>query len=356
MIKLTGVMRNNNVTRVVTIYSKNLARAIEKIERRIQLRNFKDGVLLKPRGESHATIVREKRIQIAIKNLVKKKILDEKLLSEKNISVYINPKDWGLSEVLQKSKGLPFTKEIPKNLDIKKAALRTNKRGRYFIDISSKKLNEITKKETIRCLINRRENIILVKSKELSARKLTPHGKGRIQIAIPKEIMKKEEILKLSKKSWLPINIELNLDSFGLSLPDFFSVKEEKELAECLTKKKIKIKLKDYTDPYDIYLPKQGIGIEIHNSLPLKGDLTTRHSIKSGMIRLRILEASFLVNNKELREFYLILNKNWERGKYVKELSEKNEKNVRILYTYFNKGWERVIVSKIISSSIQTGI
>ncbi len=348
MIKITGRINNNKSTKLLVIHSKNLTNEIRKKGQKVRLENFNDGLIIKNGNEIHTTLVQNKRIQIAIGNLIKNNKINPDIINRDTVDVYLNLKDWKLKEISQKSRGSPITNELPDNLIAKKAGLRTNKRNRYFIDISSKKLFEIAKKETIRCLINRKENLILIKSNKLSARKLTPHGKGRIQIAIPKEILKKEEIINLSEKSWIPIYIELNLKSFGLSLPDFYSNKEEKELAQYFTKKNIKIKIKDYTDPYDMYLPEYNIGIEVHNSLPALDDFVTRHKVRPAMVRLRILEADFLVRKGNLKKFLLILNKKWLGSKYIKELTENINKNIIIFYTDFRKGWPKNIEDEII--------
>jgi len=348
MIKTTGTMRDNNVTRVLTIHSKNLAEAITNINREVTLENYNEGVILKPHGNSHATIVKNKRIQIAIKTLVKKGLLNQRLMKEKNIFVYIDKNEWGIEEFWEKSRGDPMTNVCPDNLVVKRAGIRTNTRGRYFLDISSKKLYELAKNNTIRCLINKKEDITIIKSNDPAARKLTPHGIRRIQISIPQEALTKEELSKLNINSWLPINLKLNLKSFGLSMTDFYSVKEEKELADFLIKKGMEIKVKDYRDPYDLLLPEKKVAIEVHNSSPSEYDFSTRHKIKPAMIRLRILEAEFFLNKLNLERFIVIINEKWAGGKYIKELTDCIDKKINVIYTDFKEGWCKKIENNLI--------
>jgi len=354
VIKIIGRINNNASTKLLVIHSKNLTEEIIRAGQKIRLENFKDGVILKPGKEIHATVAAKKRIQIAIGKLTKNRIIDPSIINKKSISVYLDLKDWNLKNVFQKSRGSPITEKSPKDLIMKKAALRTNNLKRYFLDISSKKLNELAKIKHIRCLLNRKEGgLIIVRSDNIEARKLTSHSKGRVQIAIPSGILREEEIAKLKEKSWLPVNIKLNLESFGLRILDFYSVKEEKDLVEELTNKGLEIKAKDYTDPYDIYLPEQNIAIEIHNSVPTRDDLSTRHKVKPALVRLRILEADYFVKNKELSRYCVILNKKWEAGKYIQEIMINLDKRVRILFTDYQNEWGGKIC-KMITGSTET--
>ena len=351
MIKLIGKIRKNGKgsARILVIHCKNLVSKIRETKNKIHVSDFRDGVVIKPEGESHATIAAEKRIQIALMALIKNKIIDSTKIKKQEVPVYLDLSEWNLKEALRKSIGSPMTTKYPKNLTSKKAAIRTNKKNRYFLDISSKKLHELAKKETIKVLINRKKEIILVRSDKLKARRLTPHGKGRTQIAVPKEILKRKEILNLNKNSWLPTNIKLNLESFGLTLTDFYHIKEERQIAESLIEKKIKVKIKDYTDPYDIFLPEYNSCIETHNSIPNQEDFVTRHKVRPAMVRLRILEADFLIKNNKVNKFFLIINKKWKDKKYINELTEKIDKKVHIIYTDFTNNWNGKVGKEIIN-------
>jgi len=347
MIKLKGRIEKRNTCKLLVIHSKKLS---EKLKDKISLENYGDGLIIKPKGNIHATIAAQKRLQIALTNLIKDKKI--RIKEVKEIPIYLNEKEWKIKkeEILAKGVGNPLSNIVPKNLIIKNATIRNN-RGRYYLDISSKKLYEISKNKIVKCLFNKtKDSIIIINSNETNARRITPHSKKRVQIAIPKELLKKSEKLKLDEKDWLPIKLKMNLKSFGLNIDDFYSIKEEKELVIYLSNEGIKIKLKEPSDPYDILIKEKKVGIEIHNSTPRYGDLVTRHKVKPALIRLRILEADFLVRKKELNKFFVIINKKWERGKYINELIKKENKNVKILFTNFKNKWEEKIGQEILKN------
>lgn len=350
MLKLIGrIIINNKNTKLLVIHSKKLSEEVYKIKNKIYLENFLDGLKIEPGGNIHATIASGKRLQIAITTLIRNK----KIKAETNIiPIYLNESLWKINkkEILKKSVGNPISSIIPSNLVIKRAAIRPN-RERFYLDISSKKFHDISKEKIIKCLFNRiDDSIIIINSDDIEARKLTPHSKKRIQISIPEELLKKEEIKKIKNNGWLPINLKLNLESFGLKINDFYSIKEENELVEYLINKKVKIKIKEPSDPYDILIKKKNVAIEVHNSVPKYGDLVTRHKIKPGMVRLRILEADFLTKNKELTKFYLIINEEWKKGKYIQELINKVNKKVKIFFTDFKNEWCEKMGNEIINS------
>lgn len=342
MIRLFGRLKEN----ILIVHSKNLSNAVRANNNRISLTNYLNGLKLSPLGNIHATIASEKRLQISIGNLLKKNIIT---ITKEEIPVYILPEEWNLEEgeILLKGKGLPLSKEIPKEIISKKGAIRKSKKN-YYLDISSKRLSEIARKEIIKVLFNREGGrFILIKSNDPKARKLTPNSKKRIQIAIPKEMLNEREIKELSSKHWFPVLLQLNLKSFGLEIKDFFSISEERKIVETLTEKGMKIKIKDPSDPYD-FLINENIGIEVHNSLPKYGDLVTRHKIKPGMVRLRILEADFLTKEKIISRFFVILNKKWEESKYIQELINSINKNAIVLFTNFEKDWDKETSEEII--------
>jgi hypothetical protein len=230
----------------------------------------------------------------------------------------------------------------------KRAAIRLNNK-KYYLDISSKRLYELAKKQGIKCLFNTNsEEIVIIKSSLPEARKLTPHSKKRIQIAIPKEILSKKQIESIANKRWLPVTVKFNLDSFGLKVFDFYSVTEEKELVKYLSSKGIKIAIKDYREPFDIKLLNKNIAVEVHNSIPAKEDFASRHRIKIGQVRLRILEAYHLIKNKQMDTFFLIINQSWRSNRYISELLDSTNNRVRILYTDFKDSWCDEVGDRII--------
>lgn len=351
MIKLIGKIKKMNNVTILNLYSKNLGNEISKINNKILVKNYKDGLKIEPNGNHHATIARNRRIQISITNLIKKGIVDYKKIEKKEIPVYINLSEWNLKEISKNGIGLPISKDIPENLISKRAAIRNNK-NKYLIDISSKKLHDLCVKNRIRCLFNRlNKEIILIRSNLIESRRICPHSKKRVQICIPKEILNKDEIENLSNLRWLPINIRLNLESFGLKIIDFYSVSEERELVRYLIERKLKIEVKDYRDPYDIFLPEYNSGIEIHNSMPYSVDLSTRHKVKPGQVRLRILEADNLIRNKKVNNFFVILNNGWENGRFIKELTDNLSKGVYVFFTDFKRDWYKNIGEKIVEHS-----
>jgi len=348
MEKLIGKLKHMKNVRILSIYSKNLAKQIKKGKNQVSIKDFKDGINIRPNGKIHATIAKEKRIQISITNLIKKGIIDSNKTKKTELPVYIDPAEWNLKDILQKSIGLPITKEIPRNLISKRAAI-TRKNKQYYIDISLKKLYELTKLYGFRCLLKKDyKDIIIVKSNSLNSRKITAHSKKRIQISIPRKMLNNKEIKALSKSSWLPINIKFNIESFKIKIEDFYSIKEEYELVKYLVRKNLKIKIKDYKDPYDIFIINSNSGIETHNSIPYPNDLSTRHRIKPGQVRLRILEADFLVRHKKVNSFFVILNEKWRDTKYIKELTDSLSKQVFVVFTDFQGDWYKKIGNKII--------
>jgi len=347
---IIGRIENCKSSKILVIHNKKLTEKAKEFEQKITLKKHLNGIEIIPKGETHVTIGQNKRFRITITQLIKDKTLP--IHNKNQIKIFIDLEKWGINkkELFNKGKGNPLTKIIPKDLIRKKATIKKGLRT-YYIDISSKRLYEISKEEKITCLFNRlKEEIIIINSNNKEARRLTPHSKKRVQIAIPKEILTKKEIKKLSSKSWLPINIQINLESFQLKISDFYGNKEEKELVEYLVNEGIKIKIKEPSDPYDILLKDKGYGIEIHNSFPYKKDLATRHRVKPALVRLRILEAIFLIKNKKLNKFFVIINKKWEKGKYIQELINKEDNQVKILFTNFEDKWEEKIGEKILKN------
>ena len=353
MLILVGrIITNNKNTKLLVIHSKELSNRVIGNKNSISIRNYNEGLLISPKGETHVTIAKGKRLQVAITNLMKsgKISLNEK----RNVFVYLDEKEWKINknEILGKSVGSPLSKIIPSDLIAKNAGVRINN-GRYYLDISSKKLHDIVKSETVKCLFSRlQDDIIIIKSEEFNARRLTPHSKKRVQIAIPKELLNKNEIAKLNKKKWLPIRLKLNLASFNLIMSDFYSIKEERELVEYMDKKGVKIKIKEPADPYD-FLINNNIAVEIHNSIPKYGDLVTRHKVKPALVRLRILEANFLIKTKKVNKFFIIINKKWEEGRYIREVISKDDENIRVFFTDFKGKWYEKIGNKIINLLVE---
>lgn len=348
MIKIKVKIRNPGSSQVIVIHSKNLVEKVRKQDNKVSIEKFKDGLILKPGGKIHATIGANKWIQITITKLIKKDIVNKEQIKNKELIIYLDEDLWGLDKIFEKSVGSPITNIIPNKLVSKKAGVRTNKKGRYLLDLSIKKLYELTSKEDIKCLLNRKENIILVRSEEPNARKLTPHSDKRVQICIPKEILTKSEIETLNKKGWLPIELKLNIESFGLKTEDFYNVNEEKEIAKYLIENNIEIKIKNISDPYDIYLPEYSSCIEVHNSIPGYSDLVTRHKIRPAMVRLRILEAIFLTQMNRINNFFLVFNEGWSKGKYIQELNKNLNKKIHIIYTNFKDRWYESVGNEIL--------
>jgi hypothetical protein len=348
MIKLIGRVKESNSVIILNIYSKNISEKVLEMQNKISIKNYKDGILIQPNGKIHATIAQNKRIQVAITKLIREGIIDSKHIKNKEISVYINSSEWGLKEIIQKSIHiLPLSKDIPGDLMEKRAAIRLNNK-KYYLDISSKRLYELAKKEGIKCLFNTDDkNIVIIKSNLPEARKLTPHSKKRIQISIPKKILDGEKIIALNKKGWLPVIIQLNLNSFRLEVSDFYSVKEENELVKYLSKNGVKVAIKDYTDPFDIKILDRNTVIEVHNSTPDKADFASRHKVRIGQVRLRILEADYSIKNRSANKFFLILNSLWQNNRYISEL--KVENRVHILFTDFRDKWYERIGKDIIN-------
>ncbi len=348
MIELKGKIEKRGNVRILVIHSKKLSEKIKQRGNKVTVKNFKGGLILIPKGDSHVTIAANKRLQIAVTTLIKKGEI--KIGDQEKTPLYLNEEDWEITEneILAKGIGSPLSKIIPLNLTKKNAGL-CKKGGRYYLDISSKEFYNICKKNRIKCLLNRKGNpIIIIKSDSIKARKLTPHSKKRVQIAIPKEIISKNEIKKLDKIGWLPIILKLNIQSFMLKISDFYGVKEEKDLVNYLVGQDIKIKIKEPADPYDILIRDKNIAVEVHNSIPKREDLVTRHKVKPALVRLRILEADFFIKNKEVNKFFVIINEMWKNGKYINELIKGSDQNTVVLFTNFKDKWEEKVGQELL--------
>ncbi len=346
---LVGRVEKCKNSRVLVIHNKTLTGRIKEFNQKVNLKKNTNGIEVEPLGKFHVTIAAQRKLRITATQLIKEGIV--KIENKNQVKIFVNLKKWGITkkELFSKGKGSPLTSEIPENLVKKRGAIRKGQRT-YYLDISSKSLYGIAKNEKIKCLFNRIEDdIVIINSENKEARKMTPHSKKRVQIAIPKEILTKKEIFILNSKSWLPINIQLNLASFKLETKDFFSVKEEKELVEFLNENNVEIKIKDPSDPFDFLIDNK-IAIEIHNSAPKYGDLVTRHKVRSGMVRLRILEADFLTKGKEISKFFVVLNREWEKSEYVRELLNKINDKTIVLFTDFKDNWSKNVGEEIIKS------
>ena len=121
-------------------------------------------------------------------------------------------------------------------------------------------------------------------------------------------------------------------------------------MVNCLNKRGVKIKTKNSSDPFD-FLVNDKIAIEVHNSIPTCGDLVTRHKVKPALVRLRILEANSLAKNKRIDKFFVVINKGWEKGKYIQEVIDKENKNAKVFFTDFKNNWFEKIGNKITKNS-----
>lgn len=335
---LIGRIERCKNSKILVIHNKTLTEKTKKFGQKITLKIHPNGIEIIPKGKTHVTIAAQRKLRITITSLVRDKII--KIKNKNKVKIIVDLKKWKIvkKDLFKKGRGNPTTSLIPKNLIKKNAGIRKSGRT-YYIDISSKKLFEISKEKNLKCLFNRiKGDIILIKSYNKEARKITPHSNKRIQIAIPKNFLNKKEIASLSSKSWLPIKLQMNLESFDLKIKDFFHIKEEKELVENLIKKGCKLKIKNPSDPYD-FLINNKIAVEVHNSIPKYGDLVTRHKVKPALVRLRILEADSLTKNKKINKFFVIINKKWKEGKYIQEVINKKNKNMQVFFTEFENKW-----------------
>ncbi|MEK6895460.1 MAG: hypothetical protein AABX48_02980 [Nanoarchaeota archaeon] len=343
---LVGRIENCKNSKVLVIHNKPLTNKAKENNQKVTIKKCENGIEIIPGGSTHTTVAAQRRLRITATKLIDQGII--KIKDKNQVEVFIDLNKWNITkkELFNKGMGSPITDEIPQGMIKKSGAIKKGTRT-YYIDISSKSLYELSKKDKIKCLFNRKDkDVIIIKSDNKEARRITPHSKKRIQIAIPKEILNKGEIEKLKSKSWFPVNIQFNLQSFNLETKDFFSIKEEKELVDFLEKKGAKIKIKKPSDPYD-FLINDKIAIEIHNSIPKHGDLVTRHKVKPALVRLRILEADFLTKNNEVSNFLVIINEEWSKGEYIKELSNKINKKVNVLFTNFKDNWTEKVGEKI---------
>ncbi|MBU2104816.1 MAG: hypothetical protein KKF67_03515, partial [Nanoarchaeota archaeon] len=73
MIKLTGKIEKRKSVRILIIHSKKLSEEVVRKKNNISIKNYKNGLILKPEGKVHVTIAAKKRLQIAITKLIKNK-------------------------------------------------------------------------------------------------------------------------------------------------------------------------------------------------------------------------------------------------------------------------------------------
>jgi len=344
IVALNGrIIKRKCGTVLLRVYSKPLTKRILELGQRITLLRFRDGFTIKPDGSKHVTVVANKGLQIAITRLSREYGLEV----FKTIPVYIDTDTWKIEFLLKKAIGIPITHTIPKKLIHRRAAI-TRKYNKYCLDITFKKLNKLSERITIRCLIKRvGDGFVIVKSNNLNARKLTPHSKRRIQISIPKSMLSKNEINFLSVNSWFKTKVKFDPDSFGLSLADFYTVKEENELVKAMIERGIKVVPKDYRAPYDILLKKSKCCIEVHNSLPVPEDFSSRHRIRPGQVRLRILEAHYNISKYNLKHSFVIINNAWKRSKHISSMNISNTR-VHVIFTDFNSNWAEKTTQKIL--------
>lgn len=340
------IYRNHGGTIVLGIYSKPLAMAVIERHQKVSLTPFADGLLIEPNGPLHVTIAAKKRLQIAATKLLRE-IFDGNV--PETIPIYVCMKTWGLSELLRHATGSPLTTIFPTGLVAKRAAIKQD-RNRFYIDVSSKGLGEVARRSLIRCMLARDgENFIMIKANGPKARKLTSHTKGRrVQISIPKTMLTDEELKLLAKKGWLGgIKLKFALSTFGISDADFYTVKEEKELVNTLTDMGIRVSPKDARSPYDIGMENHNSYIEVHNSTSSHAELKSRHNIRMGQVRLRILEAQYLANNPSVNHAFVVVNESWIKSKHVVDLVSNLNHKTHVLSTDFKDGWAKKIARTI---------
>lgn len=334
------VVRRPKGTIVLEIYSKLLASKVIESGSKISLTRHNDGLLIRPNGSMHATIVAGKRLQISVTRMFREFFKTIPL----KIPIYVGLETWGLRELLRHASDSPISTSIPSNLIAKRAATRRS-RNKFYLDMCSKGMSEVVKRESVRCLLARDgKDFILIKSRDPRARKLTSHTKGRrIQISVPKTLLTNDEVKLLSKKAWLKTWLKFVPSSFNVSFADFYSVKEEKELVDALASIGIEVAPKDRGVPYDIYLPGLESCVEIHNSIPSNDDFGSRHRIRTGQVRLRILEAQHLTAESHIKHAFVVVNELWKKCGFVTDLVSDSNNKVHVLFTNFHNGWAREV-------------
>ena len=326
-----------------------LADKVKEADNKIFIFNFKDGFLIKPNGNKHITTPAGKRLQIAVTRLIKTDLN----IQNSEVPIYVNPEEWNVKYLLKRPQGSPEIK-LPimhkKDLVIKKASLSKNvaSKNKFNLHFSSKAIFNIAKKNEMRFLINREGNIFtLIKSDKPQSRKLVAHSGNRLQLSIPKFMLNKNDIYKLSRSNWHKVFVRLDLNSFNLNVDDFFFIREEKELVKSLTKRGFDVNIKDAEFPFDILL-KNRVAIEIHNSKATNYDLSSKHGLRAAQVRLRIFEGLYNKRKLDLKKVFIILNNEWKKSKHVEQLSEEaSSKGIHVLFTSFKNKWSNLIAEEI---------
>jgi len=213
------------------------------------------------------------------------------------------------------------------------------------------------------CLIEKFEEdkFIIRKTNQFIGNKLYMLKSKSVGISIPRENISEKILKKLTTKV-IPIKIGIYLTEWDISIKDIFSTesKEDGELAESLNKiGEIKKPRKFENLKADIILSYKNmkIPIEITTIKPSeisKRPQNRRNSIKSSQILMRFyfsIKWNYIHNLSTI----LVLSKEWEKEKWIKEEEKFMKKfNCFILFTDFLDNWENKIsqdIKRLIESS-----
>jgi len=207
---------------------------------------------------------------------------------------------------------------------------------------------------------NVKSNIFEIrKSDKFIGRKIYPMKCGAVYITLPRKILSKELLMKISSRA-TPIKIELIPEDWDLTIDDLFSQKEEGELAEALSEYGNIEKPSVKEIKTDIIFIKNGykVPVEITKAHADKEKGRNRSTIKSFEIASRLY---FLIkwNFKNNTPAFLVLDKDWTQLKWINDEKEFLESNkCFIIFTDFEKeNWSREVAKSIYSLlSINLGV
>ncbi|MCX6767561.1 MAG: hypothetical protein NTY90_02405 [Candidatus Micrarchaeota archaeon] len=328
---------------VLVIYSKTLSDRVAELNGQVALERFGDGLLLKPKGDLRATVVVNKRIQISATRMLRS-------FSSSQINVYVDKQMWRIKEIFLKGTDpVGIIDALPENILIKRAAI-VRTRNRYNLDFSFMALAKKLSKKSLKCRIDRCQNTFLINPcHSEKGRRLYAHSGKRLRISLPRAALSEQELDVLSTRGRLPVFVGFDPMDLKISQIDSYTVSEEKELAASLMSKGIRIGLKDIRERGDIILTDYPAAIEIHNSLPNEFS-SSKHSIKAGQVRLRLLEGYYLVKSERFDSYFVVINRNWMKINHIGELvSELRNARVFTILTGFDNGWSNGASDEILN-------
>jgi len=171
-------------------------------------------------------------------------------------------------------------------------------------------------------------------------------------------ITEKEKEKFLSGRRAISNKLSISLKEFNINLPDFFSTKDERELASALINEGIKIRIPDARKrEADIVLLGSNVQIELTHLKPQKPEELKNSPHSEGVhINARICEGYLRVSKGIVPLYIVIFNKDWIKNTWLKDLIEQVKPEVICFVTDFNDFWEMKVSKEIKKILIERGL